>query len=159
MKGTITNLPFENNSIDLILCSDILEHVEDKEAVKEIKRVLKPKGILIFSVPAHNYLWGPTDMIGLHRKRYEKKDLRKLFRKSFKELKLNYWNFFLFFPNLIFTFLSRFLNKNKSENSLNLIPNYLNNFFYFLIFLENKLFLKFKIPQGVSIIGVENKIL
>ncbi len=46
------NLPFENNSVDGIICESLLEHVVDADAViKEIKRVLKPGGWLYISVP------------------------------------------------------------------------------------------------------------
>ena len=46
------NLPFENNSIDGIICQSLLEHVSDADAViKEIKRVLKSGGWLYVSVP------------------------------------------------------------------------------------------------------------
>jgi predicted SAM-dependent methyltransferase len=47
-------LPFNDNEIDGILCSHILEHMDIHEAVKLIKdcrRILKPKGILRVSVP------------------------------------------------------------------------------------------------------------
>ena len=46
------NLPFENSSVDGIICESLLEHVVDADAViKEIKRVLKSGGWLYISVP------------------------------------------------------------------------------------------------------------
>lgn len=48
----LCNLPFENNSIDLIISEDIFEHIEQIErAFSEISRVLKPGGKHIFTVP------------------------------------------------------------------------------------------------------------
>ena len=45
-------LPFENNSVDFILCSHILEHIRNYiPLMKEIHRVLKPRGILHIKVP------------------------------------------------------------------------------------------------------------
>ncbi|WP_242117938.1 class I SAM-dependent methyltransferase [Aestuariivivens sediminicola] len=51
-KVDITNIPFENNSFDFILCSHVLEHVpNDKLAMKELNRVLRNDGFGIFMVP------------------------------------------------------------------------------------------------------------
>ena len=45
-------LPYKANSFDMVLCTEVLEHVPDwKKAVKEIERVLKPKGRAIVTVP------------------------------------------------------------------------------------------------------------
>jgi SAM-dependent methyltransferase len=45
-------LPFESNSFDVVICSEVLEHIEAFEDVlSEIRRVLKPHGRLCVSVP------------------------------------------------------------------------------------------------------------
>ena len=45
-------LPFRDNSLNHIVCSEVLEHIEDyKSVLEEIKRVLKPHGSLSISVP------------------------------------------------------------------------------------------------------------
>jgi ubiquinone/menaquinone biosynthesis C-methylase UbiE len=47
-----TRLPFADNSFDKIICSEVLEHIENYTGVlHEIKRVLKPNGVLAISVP------------------------------------------------------------------------------------------------------------
>ena len=47
-----TRLPFADSSIDKIICSEVLEHIENYHGVlQEIKRVLKPGGMLSISVP------------------------------------------------------------------------------------------------------------
>jgi len=47
-----TKLPFADHSFDKIICSEVLEHIDDYTGVlQEIKRVLKPNGILAISVP------------------------------------------------------------------------------------------------------------
>lgn len=55
LNQDVTNLQFADNSFDLILHSDVLEHVPDfKRAHKEILRVLKPGGSVIFTIPIQN---------------------------------------------------------------------------------------------------------
>jgi len=52
IKMDITNLQFEDNSFDVVLCSHVLEHVKnDKLALTEFLRVLKPNGWAIFQAP------------------------------------------------------------------------------------------------------------
>ena len=46
------HLPFANGSVDKIICSEVLEHIENYQGVlQEISRVLKPNGLLAISVP------------------------------------------------------------------------------------------------------------
>ena len=48
-KGTGENLPFQNNSFDIVFCCDVLEHVRDlPKVISEISRVLKNGGIFIY---------------------------------------------------------------------------------------------------------------
>lgn len=46
------NQPFENQSFDFVLCTQVLEHVRKPEKViQEISRILKPGGLLFLTVP------------------------------------------------------------------------------------------------------------
>jgi SAM-dependent methyltransferase len=50
----LESLTFEDNSLDIVISSDVMEHVRlDESAHREIYRVLKPGGIYLFTVP-HN---------------------------------------------------------------------------------------------------------
>ncbi|MGI9282015.1 MAG: class I SAM-dependent methyltransferase [Endozoicomonas sp.] len=52
IQGNALELPFEDNTFDKIICSEVLEHIPDYQGVlAEIKRVLKPDGLLAVSVP------------------------------------------------------------------------------------------------------------
>ena len=52
VKADILDLPFKDNEFDLVFCNHVLEHIEDDaKAMKELYRVLKPKGMGIFQVP------------------------------------------------------------------------------------------------------------
>ena len=51
----LTAMPFEDASFDFVWCSHVLEHVpDDRKAMREIARILRPNGIAVIQVP----LWG-----------------------------------------------------------------------------------------------------
>ncbi|WP_179317309.1 class I SAM-dependent methyltransferase [Winogradskyella undariae] len=52
VKADICDLPFEDNSYDVILCNHVLEHIpDDTKAMQELYRVMKPGGYGIFQIP------------------------------------------------------------------------------------------------------------
>lgn len=52
VKADICNLPFEDNSFDVVFCNHVLEHItDDTKAMQELYRVLKPNGMGIFQIP------------------------------------------------------------------------------------------------------------
>lgn len=52
VKADICNLPFEDNSYDVILCNHVLEHIpDDTKAMQELYRIMKPNGWGIFQIP------------------------------------------------------------------------------------------------------------
>jgi len=57
--GNASRLDFDDNSFDKILCSEVLEHLkDDKGALDEIYRILKPNGILVLTVPCTKGVFG-----------------------------------------------------------------------------------------------------
>jgi SAM-dependent methyltransferase len=52
-RADVCRLPFEDSSFDKVLCSEVLEHIEDDcGAVSEFARVLRPGGLLVVTVPS-----------------------------------------------------------------------------------------------------------
>lgn len=52
LEGVAEKIPYPDNHFDTIICSEVLEHVQDiKKSVDEIYRVLKPEGLLFLSMP------------------------------------------------------------------------------------------------------------
>ena len=86
-QGFAENLPFENESFDVVYSSHVLEHVNDEaKALDEMKRVLKKNGVLIIGMPTAsmailNYISQFT--FTTHIKIYE------FFRNSFSKNVLN----------------------------------------------------------------------
>ena len=58
IEGDIETMPFANGSFGTVLCTEVLEHVPDPlAAIREFRRVLRPGGVLIGSVPARSAIW------------------------------------------------------------------------------------------------------
>jgi SAM-dependent methyltransferase len=52
VKADICNLPFKDNTYDVILCNHVLEHIpDDTKAMQELYRVMKPGGMGVFQIP------------------------------------------------------------------------------------------------------------
>jgi SAM-dependent methyltransferase len=76
VPGAIDTLPFGDQAFDLVCAFDVIEHVEDDRRVfGEVSRVLRDRGVLIFSVPVHADLWTEFDDWVGHARRYDPADL------------------------------------------------------------------------------------
>ena len=70
-EASVTDLPFGDESFDGAVLGEVLEHVEDdRGALGELARVLRPGGVLAVSVPANPALYGPSDEWAGHVRRY-----------------------------------------------------------------------------------------
>lgn len=94
VEGDIVKMPFSDRYFSCVICTEVLEHlVKPEPALAEIKRVLKPKGRLIGSVPATNPLWRLRFLSSTHPGEpyhmiYRKKWLKSLFNDSWKIISL-----------------------------------------------------------------------
>jgi SAM-dependent methyltransferase len=74
--GLVSRLPFRDGEFDLIAAFDIVEHVDDDEAVfSELTRVAAPTSTLLLSAPLHSSRWTKFDDLVGHRRRYEPQEL------------------------------------------------------------------------------------
>ena len=158
IKGNACNLPFKSNSIDLVIASDVLEHIEnDKLALSEIYRVMKKNSYAIITVPAFNFLWSLHDENSMHKRRYVKKSLKNLINhKSFVIKKIYYFNFLLFIPIYFARIIFKLLKLNiKNENKVN--SKYLNVLLKIIFKFDVLIAEKINPPFGVSIFALIKK--
>ena len=84
VQSSIEAMPFGDCQFDVVLCTQVLEHIRDHEAAaRELVRVAKPGGLLIVSVPFVPEDWRPEqcihhDPIGHVRPGYTLNDLSRL---------------------------------------------------------------------------------
>jgi ubiquinone/menaquinone biosynthesis C-methylase UbiE len=153
---------FPEGYFDVIICSDILEHIEEQEkAVLEWKRMLKKGGSIICFVPAFAFLWSQHDSANMHYRRYLRKKLCHLFRgNGFKIDRSSYWNFTLFVPVSAFRLFQKITPKRKGQIAgLKSSAKLSNSLLTFVLKIENKLILKgIYLPLGISVFVVGCKI-
>jgi len=160
-KGSITELPYQNESFDIACAFDVIEHVEDhKKAMDELKRVVKKDGLIFITVPAFQFLWSHHDEVNHHFRRYTKTGINELG----KSLRLSlfystYFNFFLFFPILASRALGRLKsrNNNKSDFDEFQINRTSNKILHSIFKAEKKIMFPIKFPLGVSVFSAFTK--
>jgi SAM-dependent methyltransferase len=117
IQGSILQLPFQNNTFDLVCAFDVIEHVEDDtKAVEELCRVAKATGNVLITVPAFMSLWSQHDDINHHFRRYTRTSLLEIFKNTMggRIQFASYFNFFLF-PVIFLARRIGNLKKKKNE--------------------------------------------
>ena len=75
--GHLEALPWEEATFDLVTCLDVIEHTaDDRAALAELRRVCRPAGRLLVTVPAYPALWSSHDVANHHHRRYTRAALR-----------------------------------------------------------------------------------
>ncbi len=130
----------------------MLEHLEnDSQGINDIRRVLKKGGRAIIMVPAYRFLWGVTDEVSHHFRRYTRKTLLEKLG-GFEIERVTYFNTFLFPPIAAMRFLNRLVRTHDSEDSL--VSGFSNTILYGIFHLESMLLRYINFPFGVSILAV-----
>lgn len=102
IQGTLKSAAINANTIDNIGLFDVLEHVEnDSELLANIYNCLKPKGLLIITVPALPVLYSKFDKEVGHFRRYKLNSLSKKLENVGFQVKYKSY-FFSFLPFIIF---------------------------------------------------------
>jgi SAM-dependent methyltransferase len=161
----VTRLPFRSETFESACAFDVLEHLEDDAAaVREMHRVLKPRGLLFVTVPAFQFLWGRQDIVSQHFRRYNVPQLRDLLEQSqFSVLKLSYFNTFLFAPIATVRLSRRILGRNRGgqqevRSDFEFPHSGALNRLLRRIFAAEKRFLQHgRLPFGVSLLCVAQK--
>jgi SAM-dependent methyltransferase len=97
MRADATALPVTDDSLDLVVAFDVLEHIPDHDrAVAEVRRVLRADGRFLVAVPADPRLWSEHDVAVDHVRRYMRVTLRGVLeRGGFTIDSMDSWNVLL----------------------------------------------------------------
>jgi SAM-dependent methyltransferase len=162
-------LPFAADQFDLVVLLDTIEHIPNELGVlAECKRVLKPGGKVLITVPAFQWLWSYNDEINAHQRRYTAPELaEKLATCGLRVRRVSYNNFFLFpliagirllrpgQPKLASPHLTEDTKVYQVE--MEPIPEPANTLLHAVGWLEAELLEQLPLPFGVSLLCLGEK--
>lgn len=164
VHGSVLDLPFEENSFDLVCCFDVIEHVaNDKKAIQELNRVCAADGHIFITVPAFQLLWSNHDVINHHFRRYVSDEVKKMFcTLPLTLVYATYFNFFLFVPIAIFRISTKLLNillkENNKGSDFDYKFGFLQTIFYKILYSESYFMLRgISFPFGISFMCLYKK--
>ena len=152
-------LPQSIGTFDAVCMFDVLEHIEgDLDALITVRRLLKPGGRIVVSVPAYQWLFSDHDIRLHHYRRYTRGRLHELLRRAgFVVSWSSHFNSLLFLPAAVVRFASRMASR-KARAFAPAAPSHAlpvgNGLLYRLFASERWLTDMVPLPFGLSIVAV-----
>lgn len=148
----------KDGSFDVVVMSDILEHVdEDAQSVSAAAALLSPGGILVVTVPAIEALWCSWDELHQHKRRYTRRSLERAFAPAGLEtVLLSYYNTLLLAP-AVASRLFRMAGGGGETAELHVPPAWVNALLKRVFASERTLIGRVPMPLGLSLVAVLRK--
>jgi len=152
-------LPFAASRFDLVVMTDVLEHLDDERgSLCAVRTSLKPQGRMLITVPALSWMWSEHDASHHHRRRYRATELRRLLDDcGFAIDYLSYYNFLLFPAIAGVRLFHRLRTAGPGANGrhdLAMPSRFVNALLLGLFSCERFALGPFRLPIGVSLIAV-----
>jgi SAM-dependent methyltransferase len=153
-QGALEELPFEDGRFDILLATDVIEHLDDdRHALLEPRRVAAPGGRLVVTVPAYRWLWSQHDASLQHRRRYTAARLRERVTAAGWRAQIETYFFTALLPRVAAVRSVRRLRPAETPRSdMTLAPPALGRLFELASAGEAKLIERgARLPAGVSV--------
>jgi SAM-dependent methyltransferase len=164
LTGSGYELPFADQSFDLVAMFDTIEHIpDDTRALGEAMRVLRPGGVAFVSAPAYQFLWSQNDEIAHHCRRYTARRLRRAMADAgLRVLRASYFNTLLFPLIVPAVLLQKLLERlgglPKDYNNASVpMPRPLNRLFTWVMSSERYLLRAIGLPFGHSVLALAER--
>jgi SAM-dependent methyltransferase len=159
VSGSVLEMPFPDDSFDLAVSLDVIEHLDDDlTALRELRRTVAPGGALLVTVPAYQWLWSGHDEINHHHRRYTRRSLQRVAeRAGWTQVRTTYFNSLLLPVAIVLRVLDRVNRAKTTESSLDLWvpPAPVNWLLERPLALEAALIARGgRIPAGLSLLAV-----
>jgi SAM-dependent methyltransferase len=159
IAGSVLEMPFAEDSFDLAVSLDVIEHLEDDlAALRELRRTVAPGGALLVTVPAYQWLWSGHDEINHHHRRYTRRTLQRVAEQAgWHQARTTYFNSLLLPAAIVLRVLDRVNRAKTTETSLDLWvpPEPVNWMLERPLALESTLISRGgRIPAGLSLLAV-----
>lgn len=152
-------IPLTGQLFDLIVMTDVLEHVgEDQVALERLYPRLKYGGYILITVPAFPALWSRHDDLHHHKRRYTMERLRTIVMNAgFNIVKDSYINCSMFPAIAGVRLMQRFFGITDADN-LKMYPPFINRMLAGLFAGEGHLLKFVSLPFGLSLLCVGRKL-
>jgi SAM-dependent methyltransferase len=161
VQCSLTDLPFEDDSFDLVTSFDVVSHIREHElAFQELRRVLKSGGRLIMNLPAYNPLRSEHDLAVRIQKRYTRSAVaREVERVGLTVERVAYANTLLFPIAAAVRLAKRVPSRPDSEarSDLKPLPALVNRGLAQVLSVERWLLQRMDLPFGLSVFCVARK--
>jgi SAM-dependent methyltransferase len=158
VRGSVSTLPFRDATFDLVTSFEVLYHraVDDRAALRELGRVLVPRGFLLLRLPALEWLRGAHDEAVHTARRYTAEGLRSLLVEAGLEpLRLTYLNSLLL-PLAAAKRIAERVSGVEGDD-LGDTPPVLEAGFRAALAAERRLVRRFNLPLGVSVLALARR--
>jgi SAM-dependent methyltransferase len=154
------HIPFADESFDLIVLLDVLEHIEDDiGTLASLTAKLKPGGNLLITVPAFSFLWSSHDEAHHHKRRYRLNELvGKMQHCNLQPKYASYFNTWLFPMIALVRIFQNIVGSNQKTDDLSLPSPFLNKMLRGVMSSEKHILKRGKLPFGVSIMAIGQKL-
>jgi SAM-dependent methyltransferase len=153
----IERMPFADASFDLVTCFDVIEHTpDDRRTLRELRRVTRPGGTLVVTVPAYQALWSAHDIVNGHYRRYRVSELRAAAQEAgWYHRRDSYFNAILLAPAAVVRLTRRRPRARSARSELELTPGWLDGVLEWPLRLEAAALRGgARLPFGLSLLAV-----
>jgi SAM-dependent methyltransferase len=155
--ATIEDMPFTDASFDLVTCLDVIEHTpDDRVTLRELRRVTRPGGALVVTVPAYQALWSAHDIVNGHYRRYRVPELRAAAQEAgWYHVRDSYFNALLLAPAAVVRLGRRRPPARAARSELDLTPGCLDGVLEWPLRIEAAVLRGgARLPFGLSLLAV-----
>ena len=152
--AALDDLPYDDGRFDLILATDVIEHLDDdRQALAELRRVGKSGARLVVTVPAYSWLWSEHDVSMHHRRRYTLRRLQARVAEAGWQPVVRSYFFSVLLPTVAAVRMAQRLAPTwRSRSDLALAPAALGRALELPVRAEAKLIERgVRLPAGVSV--------
>jgi SAM-dependent methyltransferase len=156
-EGRLEELPWPDDTFDLITCLDVIEHTpDDRTTLRELRRVSKRGGYLLLTVPAYQALWSQHDEANHHFRRYNRRMLRAAATQAgWSVERMTSFNSLLLPPAAAVRLMQRWRPPAEYRPDLTLGPAWLNSVLERPLALEASILSHGRtLPAGLSLLAV-----
>ena len=153
----VEHMPFADAAFDLVTCLDVIEHTpDDRRTLRELRRVTRPGGTHVVTVPAYQALWSAHDVVNGHYRRYRRPELRAAAQEAgWFHVRDSYFNALLLGPAALVRLTRRRAGADSGRSELGLTPGWLNGLLEWPLRFEAAMLRGgARLPFGLSLMAV-----